>query len=148
MNLARFFREMESLKNQFEGMVREFGFPEMPKNAFLSALSTSHFPMVNLSEDEQVYHLEAITPGVDPATLQVSAQRNSLTIAGEKTRSHAADAALHRSERGVGKFSRTITLPFEVDPDRITAEYRHGILHLTLPKPESDKPRLIQVSVK
>jgi HSP20 family protein len=86
---------------------------------------------------------------VDPESINLAVIRNVLTVSGEKRR-HPEDIkpeALHRSERAAGKFVRTIELPVEVDADHVKAEYKHGILMMTLPKAETAKPKQISVSV-
>lgn len=107
------------------------------------------FPLANVREDDDAIVVEALAPGLDPATLQVSVLRNQLTLSGEKP-GLVADVKpenVHRNERGAGKFTRSFTLPVEVDADRVSAQYRNGVLTLTLPKAETAKPRRIAVAV-
>jgi HSP20 family protein len=74
--------------------------------------------------------------------------RNRLTLSGEKTRvAEVKQEAFHRSERSSGKFVRTFDLPVEVDDERIHAEYKNGLLIITLPKAEKAKPRQVNVKV-
>ena len=75
--------------------------------------------------------------------------RNRLTLSGEKTRiqGDVKPEAFHRSERSSGKFVRTFDLPVEVDEGKIQAEYKNGLLVITLPKPEKAKPRQVNVKV-
>ena len=92
--------------------------------------------MINLYADRDQLYVEALAPGVDPATIELSVIRNHLTVAGEKRR-HPEDIkpeAFHRSERAAGKFVRTLELPVKVDADQVTAAYQHGILKVILPK--------------
>jgi HSP20 family protein len=79
----------------------------------------------------------------------VTIVRNQLTIAGEKAplAENLTPESFHRAERGNGKFVRTLTLPAEVKDGEVAAEYRAGILKLTLPKAESARPRRIAVAV-
>jgi HSP20 family protein len=75
--------------------------------------------------------------------------RNVLTLSGEKRRLPAdlKPEAIHRSERAAGKFVRRIELPIEIAPDQVKAEYKHGLLLVTLPKAAAAKPQQIHVSV-
>ena len=103
-----------------------------------------------MSEDANALYVTALAPGLDPAAIALSVQDNRLTIAGEKPRV-AADIqpeAFHRSERAAGKFVRTVTLPIEVEHEQVQADYKNGLLVVTLPKAEKAKPKQIAVSVE
>jgi HSP20 family protein len=119
------------------------------RTAFLPGQAARRYPLINLSEDRDHLYVEALAPGVDPTTIDLSVVRNVLTISGEKRR-HPEDIkpeAFHRSERAAGKFVRTVELPVEIDADQVRAEYKHGILIVTLPKAANAKPKQISVSV-
>jgi HSP20 family protein len=94
-------------------------------------------------------YVEALAPGVDPASLSLSVLRNVLTISGEKRRvpGDIKPEAFHRSERATGKFIRNIELPVEVDENKVKADYENGLLMVTLPKAEQAKPKQISVQV-
>jgi HSP20 family protein len=85
-------------------------------------------------------------PGVDKNGLQIQAQENTIRISGKKAIDYPDGVSLHRRERMFGTFDRTITLPIRVEPDKIKAEQRDGILALVLPRAERDKPRTINIS--
>jgi HSP20 family protein len=103
---------------------------------------------VNLTEDEGNLYVEALAPGVDPRTLDLSVVQNTLTIKGEKPGLAQVSAeAYHRNERAAGRFVRSIELLAEVDPAKIHADYRNGLLLVTLPKSEKAKPKQISISV-
>lgn len=119
-----------------------------PRSGFLPGRSPRAYPLVNVHEDADNVTVEALAPGLNPDSLQITVQRNQLTIAGEKTPDQELAAEnYHRRERAAGKFIRTFTLPSAVDEDRVTADYRSGILRVTLPKSEAAKPRKIAVAV-
>jgi HSP20 family protein len=107
------------------------------------------YPLVNVSEDADVVTVEALAPGLRAESISVSVQRNQLTLSGEKPGlgDDVKRDQIYRNERGFGRFSRTLTLPSEVDANKVTAEYRNGLLTVTLPKSEAAKPRRIDVSV-
>ena len=85
-------------------------------------------------------------PGIDKNSLQVEAKENTIRIAGKKAVAYPEGASVHRRERTFGAFDRTLSLPVALDPERIKAEYRDGILALHLPRSERDRPRAIKIS--
>jgi len=104
------------------------------------------FPAVNVWEDGESLHLEAELPGqkLDDLEIYVTGN-NQLTLKGERKPKVPEKAARHRQERGFGKFVRTITLPFAVDPNNVDARFENGILNIKLAKHESAKARKIVV---
>jgi HSP20 family protein len=104
------------------------------------------FPPVNITQDEDNFYVRAEVPGIDASELAISAVRNRLAISGRREIPRESErVSYHRKERAEGSFSRTVTLPVEVDADRVDARYADGILALTLPKAEAAKPRQIAV---
>jgi HSP20 family protein len=145
------FIDMENLRRQVDQAFEEFGVAQGPVNrvAFLPGRGPRRYPLFNLLEDKENLYIEALTPGVDPQSLNVSVMRNRLTLSGEKTRIPAdiKPEAFHRSERSSGKFVRTFDLPVEINEETIQAEYKNGLLIITLPKAEKAKPRQVNVKV-
>jgi HSP20 family protein len=84
-------------------------------------------------------------PGIEKSDLQIQAKENTIRISGKKTTNYP-DGSVHRRERVFGEFDRTLSLPIQLDPDRIKAEYRDGVLALLLPRAESEKPRTIKIT--
>jgi HSP20 family protein len=107
--------------------------------------SQGPFPPINAFQqgDEILAIIEL--PGVDKDSLQIQAKENTIRIAGRKAVSYPEGVSVHRRERTFGEFDRTLSLPVQLDPDRIRAEYRDGILALHLPRSERDKPRSIKI---
>jgi HSP20 family protein len=85
-------------------------------------------------------------PGIDKGDLQLDAKNNTIRISGKKEIAYDEGASVHRRERHSGMFDRTLTVPIQVDADRIRAEYRDGVLALFIPRAESDKPRTISIN--
>src|SRR4051794_3320815 len=85
-------------------------------------------------------------PGVRKSDLDIRVERNTLRISGSKSVEYGDKASTHRRERSAGRFDRAVTLPIDIDPDKIRAECHDGILALYLPRAERDKPRSIAVS--
>lgn len=104
------------------------------------------FPPLNVSQDEDNVFVRAEIPGINADQLAISVLRNRVSIAGKREiQLEQGKVAYHRRERPEGSFSRTLTLPVEIDAERVDARYSNGILTLTLPKAEAAKPRQIAV---
>jgi HSP20 family protein len=126
------------------------GFDSMPtRAAFLPGRWRPAYPLVNLREDRDNLFVEAMAPGIDPQSLNITVVQNTLMITGEKMGPPAEvkPEACHREERAAGKFSRAINLPVEIDEKGISAEYKNGLLMIKLPKSEKAKPKQINVQV-
>lgn len=105
------------------------------------------FPPLNLYDDGESIIVRAEVPGIDPKDLEINATVNSLVIQGErKWTENEEKSSFHRRERGHGTFSRSINLPREIDPNKVQANYKLGVLEVMLPKAETEKPRKIQIS--
>jgi HSP20 family protein len=110
------------------------------------SVSAGVFPPMNISQDDDNFYVRAEVPGIKSDELSISVVRNRVSIAGNREipREHER-VSYHRKERAEGSFSRTVTLPTEVDAERVEARYADGLLSLTLPKAEETKPRQITV---
>lgn len=88
-------------------------------------------------------------PGVDPADLELTLENNILTIAGEKKmqREEGQESGYRLLERRYGRYERSFRVPSNVIGDQVNADYRHGVLHITLPKAEEARPRRIRINV-
>jgi HSP20 family protein len=106
----------------------------------------SIFPPVNVTQDDENFYLRAEIPGIKPSELSISALKNRVSLSGTREIPREHDGvSYHRRERAEGAFSRTVTLPTDVDAERVDARYAAGVLTLTLPKAEEAKPRQIAV---
>ena len=114
---------------------------------WLSDQTTSRGPFPPINVFQQGDDILAIIelPGVEKDSLQVQAKENTIRIAGNKVVTYPEGVSIHRRERTFGEFDRTLSLPVQLEPDRIKAEYRDGILALYLPRSERDKPRSIKI---
>jgi HSP20 family protein len=114
---------------------------------WLQDLTTSRGPYPPINVFQQGDDILAILelPGVDKNDPQIQAKANTIRISGKKTVDYSNGVSVHRRERVSGEFDRTLSLPAEIDPDGIKAEYRDGLLALFLPRAESDKPRSIKI---
>ena len=142
------FREFEELRREIDRAFEQAGVGLFPRwrLAFLPGRAARLYPLVNLSDDGETVTVEALAPGVDPEKFEVTVVGSTLTIGGEKVGlGDVPPERLHRSERAAGRFVRTLELPAEVDPAKVTAHYRNGVLLLTLPRAETVRPRRIAV---
>jgi HSP20 family protein len=104
------------------------------------------FPPMNITQDDDNFYVRAELPGVKASELVISALRNRVSIAGRREIPREHDrVSYHRKERPEGAFNRAVSLPGEVDAERVDARYADGVLTLTLPKAEQAKPRQISV---
>jgi HSP20 family protein len=107
--------------------------------------SQGPFPPINVFQQGENILAIMELPGVDKDTLQIEAKENTIRISGRKAVSYPDGVSVHRRERSVGEFDRTLSMPVQIDADGIKAEYRDGILALYLPRSERDKPRTIKI---
>jgi HSP20 family protein len=110
-----------------------------------AAGGTSGFPAMNAYASQDGIAITAEVPGVDPDSLDISVHRDTITLRGERAASDGDVRGWHRRERPFGRFTRTLSLPFQVDTDSVEANLSNGILEVSLQRPESDRPRKIQV---
>jgi HSP20 family protein len=104
-------------------------------------------PPVDLVEAEDHFVLKADLPGLGEGDVNIEVQDGTLTISGERSAEHEQrEKGWYRIERPFGRFSRSLSLPDGVDPDRIQASFSHGVLEIRIPKPEERKPRRISIS--
>lgn len=102
-------------------------------------------PPVNAWVNDNGVVVDVELPGVDPATVDVSVVGNTLTVAGKRVNEAPETAKFYIAERPAGDFKRSLELPYGVESDKVTAHYANGVLRISLPRLESDKPRRIQI---
>ncbi len=131
--LDRMRWEMDKL---FEGLTR--GFYKEP--------DAGVFPLVNMTESKDNYTVQAEIPAIKSDDIDISVTHDSVSISGErKIPSEKEGAKYHRREREAGKFSRIVSLPGQVDTEKVEATCVDGILTVILPKAEASKPKQITV---
>ncbi len=136
-SLARLRSEMDSL---FERFFRDpWGWPEFPA----TGLAT---PRMDLAESENAITVTVELPGVDPKDVAIDVTGNSLTVRGEKKQQKEDKRKdYHFVERQYGCFQRTVQLPSTIDPDRVEARYKDGVLTIEIAKRQEAKPKRIPV---
>jgi HSP20 family protein len=143
MNLSIWnpFREMERYLDRWSGQRRSDD-RELTVADWL--------PAVDIHETNEAYELAVELPGVEKEDVGVTIDQGTLTIRGERKNLKQAEenGKIHRIECHYGTFSRSFTLPEEVDDTKVSATYQNGMLHLSVPKSEKAKPRSIEVKIR
>jgi HSP20 family protein len=105
-------------------------------------------PPVDIYETENELVLKADVPEIDPKNVTIQMENGTLTLKGERRFDEQGNGrGFHRIERGYGSFVRAFSLPDTVEPDKVKADYKNGVLTVVLPKKEVAKPRTINVQV-
>jgi len=114
-----------------------------------SGFEVQDFPPVNIQYNEHEALLSAEIPGIDVKDLEITVKNDLVTIRGQRDTDMGENKGEYlKRERGAGKFTRSFSLPFPIDSDKVTANYKLGILHVTLPRAEADKPKKITIGSK
>ena len=130
---------MDHLIDEFLGMDKG-NWPESTLNVV---------PAINLEETEETFKVTAELPGMSKEDISITLENNVLSISGEKKEENEDKSKnYHRVERSYGKFHRAFELPGVVNRDKIEADYKDGILNISVPKAEEAKPKQIEIKVK
>jgi HSP20 family protein len=112
-------------------------------------LSADFHPSLDISETDEAIQVRVDLPGIKPEEVEVEVRNNVLQITGErKEEREEKNKTWHRTERRVGRFARSMTLPCEVQDEKIVAECSNGVLNIQLPKAEKAKSKKIAVKAK
>jgi len=140
------FRDMISIQDEMNRLFDDFFGRPITRPEWAEA---AWCPCVDVSETKDDVIINTEIPGMSKDDVKVSVQDNILTLSGEKKQEKVEkDANYHRMERSYGSFSRSFTLPTSVQPDKVKANYKDGILRITLPKSEEVKPKQIPITVE
>lgn len=140
--LKRQKNELDRLHHDVDDLFRSF-FGDWP----ISRFERTMWPTLDIVEKGDSICVTAEVPGCKADDVDISVQGNILTISGEKkTTEERKEEGCYMQERSYGSFRRDVTLPCEIDPAKIDATYKEGVLHLTLPK--SEKAKAVKVKVK
>ena len=137
------FPELTRLQQQLEE------FLQPPGIAGIRSLASGAFPAVNVGSTPDSVEVIAFAPGIDPKEIEITVDRGLLSLSGERRSDSSQgqqEANAYAQERFTGKFRRVISLPEDADPAKVEAKFRDGVLHVTVAKRESSKPRQISVS--
>lgn len=135
------FDPFKELKELQERLARAFA-PQAQRRPRVYA------PPVDVVEDQEGLHLHVYLPGVEPEQVEVVAEEGVLSVRAERPFEKKEGATYHRLEGPYGTFARSFNIPTTFDLSRIQARFRHGVLHLSVPRAEETKPKKIQVQVE
>lgn len=139
------FREVESLQKEMNRLFDRL-VPTDVGNG--EKMGLSFIPAAEMTETPEAVQLKLEIPGMEAKDLNLEVTADSLTINGErKSEIKTEEEGFTRTEFRYGKFHRVIPLPVQVDNNNVAAEYKDGILNLTLPKAEEEKNKVVKVSI-
>jgi len=132
----------------FERLSREFDelFQAVASPASIRSVAPGSYPALNIGRTPTSVEVFAFAPGLDAASIEVTVDRGVLTIAGERSLPEPKDGvSVYSRERQGGRFRRAVSLPDDVDPARVEATYRDGVLRISIARREASQPRRITV---
>lgn len=143
------FAEMDRIQRE---MQQSFGMEPS-----IRGVGRGGFPALNVGSTPQSVELYAFLPGLDPNAIEVNLERGVLTVAGERpdmtatggnaggSAGNAGRSTVHINERFAGRFRKVVSLPEDADPDGVSAQYRDGVLHISVKRKQQVQPRRISV---
>ncbi|MDJ0676971.1 MAG: Hsp20/alpha crystallin family protein [Calothrix sp. MO_167.B42] len=145
MTLVRYnpWKEIDTVERRFHSLFDEF----LPRK-WQDFTKFSEMPAAEISETDDAVYLKLEVPGMEAKDLDIEATEDAITISGErKSESKTEEKGFTKSEFYYGKFHRVIPLPASIQNNNITAEYKDGILNLTLPKSDTERQKVVKVNL-
>jgi HSP20 family protein len=143
-NLTNFEGSLfDDLRRMQQDMDELFGRGSWP--ASIRSVVRGTYPPINIGSSGEGVEVYLFAAGLDPKSLDISMQQNLLTVAGERKVEAPENVQFYRQERFSGAFRRVISLPEDVDPDKVEARYADGILRIVIQRREAARPRHIEV---
>ncbi|GAA6133808.1 Hsp20/alpha crystallin family protein [Oceaniserpentilla sp. 4NH20-0058] len=135
------FAEMDAVLSRYR--------PQVSKANTEAMKQADWYPSVDVSESDENFHVHADLPGVKKEDMSISVNEGVLTVSGKRESRHEeTNNKLHRVERSYGSFTRSFTLPDNVNAKSINASFEEGVLNIDIPKSNEEKPKRIQVDIK
>lgn len=134
------FGQMDRMRREMDAI-----FGAVPSTVGIRSVAAGTYPAINVGASPNRVDAYVFAAGLDPKSLDISLQQNLLSISGERRETAPENVHLYRRERFNGAFRRVIALPEDVDPDKVEASYRDGVLQVTVQRREEVKPRRIEV---
>ncbi|GAC1459090.1 MAG: Hsp20/alpha crystallin family protein [Chamaesiphon sp.] len=137
------FREVESLQREMNHL-----FDTLTTSDKGSSNITAFIPAAEIHETPDAIHLKLEVPGIESQDLDVQVTAQAVAVTGErKSETNTQEKGLTRSEFRYGRFQRVIPLPSRIQNDKVQAEYKNGVLNLSLPKAEDEKNKVVKVNL-
>jgi len=135
------FDEFRRLERDLDELLGRWRMP----GSGIRSVARDTFPPVNAGVTGDRVDVYLFAPGLDTRQIDVTVQNNLLSVSGERTIETPDNATFYRRERHDGAFHRVVTLPEDVDPDKVKANYQDGVLHVVLERRESTRPRRVEI---
>ncbi|WP_395140986.1 Hsp20/alpha crystallin family protein [Schlegelella aquatica] len=138
------FSDFDRLRRELDEL---FGWVGLPTS--IRSVAPGTYPALNIGTTPSSVEVYAFAPGIDPSKVEVTVDRGVLTIAGERASTLPDEqdrkVSVYARERATGAFKRAVSLPEDIDPDRVSATYRDGVLHIRIARRESAQPKRIAI---
>lgn len=138
------FSDFDRLRRELDEL---FGWVGLPTS--IRSVAPGTYPALNIGTTPSSVEVYAFAPGIDPSKVEVTVDRGVLTIAGERASTLPDEqdrkVSVYARERATGAFKRAVSLPDDIDPDRVSATYRDGVLHISIARRESAQPKRIAI---
>lgn len=140
---SNLFGELERLQRHVDDT---FGLVS-GRAASIRSVAPGTFPPLNIGTTPRSVEIYAFAPGVDPGKLEITLDRGVLMLSGERAPAESSDTqrVAYVSERVTGSFRRAVSLPDDIDPDKVNAQYREGLLHISIARREEAQPKRISI---
>ena len=137
------FREIDTLQREMNRLFDRVSIP-----ADWESSGTAFVPAAELIETPEAIHLKLEIPGIEAKDMDVQVTADSVSICGErKSETHTEEDGMTRTEFRYGKFQRVIPLPARIENTKVEADYKDGVLKLSLPKAEEEKNKVVKVNL-
>jgi HSP20 family protein len=134
------FDDLRRMQQDMDEMFGPRGYP-----TGIRSVARGTYPPINVGATSDRVDVYLFAAGLDPKALDIAIQQNLLTVAGERNVEVPENAEHYRRERFSGSFRRVISLPEDVDPEKVDACYADGVLHIAIQRREASKPRQIEI---
>lgn len=134
---------LDEFRRMHQDLDQAFGQLNWP--TAIRSVARGSYPPINVGATPELVNVYLFAAGLDPNSIDISIQQNLLSIAGERTVPVRENTVYYRNERFSGAFRRVISLPDDVDPDKVEAQYKNGILQISIKRQEASQPRRIAV---